>query len=313
MQTPDTSSSDDATFNSSMQGTFVLEDVPVVGKAEPDYLLVGVDPGAIYPVTTDHGTNYSREKYYQCTGVKPRRKRGEKETPAVPAVHKGKGIPSAFVVERRKALAEALQAEHMHYTTVDDMLKGLKGYARLLSRVQAEWGSSRSVKRAFMRSRRTDARVPAILDVVFPPNMVQAFAAHRGIEANRVKKVAAFGKWHPGLTPQRWKYFPPIKGICRALARHCVIVYVDEHYTSKMCNLCHGTLGDEGEAVPGNDRPKVCTSCKQTVHRDVNGAINIRKVFEAHIRGEGRPDYLCRPPATSSSSSSSSSSSRSTK
>jgi hypothetical protein len=49
------------------------------------------------------------------------------------------------------------------------------------------------------------------------------------------------------------------------------------------------------QARKGENGEKHCTHCGCDVDRDVNAAKNMLEVFLFHVRGWGRPEYLCRP------------------
>ena len=69
------------------------------------------------------------------------------------------------------------------------------------------------------------------------------------------------------------------------------MVLVDEFRSSKTCHACLN-LTDQ------NVRMHVSKHCKNVCHwmwnRDVNGARNIGRLFEAHMAGLPRPATMCR-------------------
>ncbi|MFY7873095.1 MAG: zinc ribbon domain-containing protein [Limnohabitans sp.] len=68
------------------------------------------------------------------------------------------------------------------------------------------------------------------------------------------------------------------------------VLYLDEFYTSQMCNICEGRL----EGVPGRPRDKRCPKCGD-INRDSNAAKNLERVFLEWVRVRKRPGYLTRP------------------
>ena len=90
------------------------------------------------------------------------------------------------------------------------------------------------------------------------------------------------------------------------------VYLVDEFRTSKCCYNCGENL--EKFVERRNPRPWKrdqtimvhgllrCTSCKCLWNRDVNASLNIRRVVEEHIKGNGRPVYLRRDNSLSASS-----------
>jgi hypothetical protein len=87
------------------------------------------------------------------------------------------------------------------------------------------------------------------------------------------------------------KWTPVCKAVLDVLKRNFMVVLIDEYLTSQMCHSCHNKM------VPrkGAPREKYCNHCSCDVDRDVNAAKNMLEVFLFHVRGLGRPDYLCRP------------------
>jgi Putative transposase DNA-binding domain len=89
------------------------------------------------------------------------------------------------------------------------------------------------------------------------------------------------------------KRTPVCKAVLDVLKRNFkfMVVLPDEYLTSQMCHSCHNKL------IPGKDESheKYCTHCEYVVDRDIKATINILQVFLFHVRGWGRPDYLCRP------------------
>jgi hypothetical protein len=66
---------------------------------------------------------------------------------------------------------------------------------------------------------------------------------------------------------------------------------IDEYATAQICYDCYNKL----IPLTGEPHEKYCTHCGCDVDRDINAAKNILEVFLFHVRGWGRPDYLCRP------------------
>jgi hypothetical protein len=104
--------------------------------------------------------------------------------------------------------------------------------------------------------------------------------------------VIALGQKYKGACAclgDRWT--PVCKAVLDILKRHFMVVLIDEYLTSQMCHSCHNKL------IPrfGEPREKYCSNCKCDVDHDINAAKNILEVFLFHVRGWGRPDYLCHP------------------
>ena len=51
----------------------------------------------------------------------------------------------------------------------------------------------------------------------------------------------------------------------------------------------------------GNRGLLICEKCREKIHRDENGAINIGNILIQRLRDGTRPDYLQRPSSSSSS------------
>ena len=58
--------------------------------------------------------------------------------------------------------------------------------------------------------------------------------------------------------------------VYKGLIRGCMVIIVNEHYTSKVCSNCGNEKKDLGASKTYN-----CTKCKKTYDRDANSAKNI--------------------------------------
>lgn len=123
--------------------------------------------------------------------------------------------------------------------------------------------------------------------------------------------VLGYGDWsrNPGII----KGCAPSMGVGlkRKLEKHFDILFVNEAYTSMMCNRCHKKV--KNHVVPLKNKPQktrkthrvlVCNECtgskstgimRRYINRDRNAALNILNVFKAELNSEGRPEYLQKP------------------
>jgi hypothetical protein len=124
------------------------------------------------------------------------------------------------------------------------------------------------------------------------------------------QKVAVFGD---GVFAGSMKGLPPapVTAIRDHLARHGKVVLVDEYLTSQVCSHCDRRMTErvDGRKKPiaqkghRNGKKRVhgvfhCKSgCKTTWNRDENAALNIARIFIAHLSEQPRPEALCRPSA----------------
>jgi hypothetical protein len=83
--------------------------------------------------------------------------------------------------------------------------------------------------------------------------------------------------------------YPTHQALLKHLEARRRVVYVDEYNTSQFCPECDHRL------VHHSNREKRCTTCRRVWNRDVVGALNQRKVFDAWVEKGERPEHLRRP------------------
>ena len=79
---------------------------------------------------------------------------------------------------------------------------------------------------------------------------------------------------------------PPSRALCRQFAVRRRVVLVNEYHTSKHSCCCGTPVRFLANRVVQ------CTECEQKHDRDVNGAKNIKRVWEQHLIDGGRPAGL---------------------
>ncbi|MBS1983055.1 MAG: transposase [Bdellovibrionales bacterium] len=268
-------------FMTAKCGTFRLDDVQPDPQVPWD--VEAADTGRKIPLAISNGNMWTNDEHFGSA--------------------KAATVPDEIVKQRRDALCSEASANHMlhldavtawqgeyilflsHAVTVSccaTVTAGAVASAARMDAIATEFGSNRSLKRVFWRSRLVQARtMRVVFEVIFPG----------GVTENTVLAWGA-GYNPPAVLSKGTKFPPVVKGLLKAVARFVRVVLIDEYLTSQMCVTCHKKLQETA-----NDRWKYCPYCAETVHRDGNAARNIRAVLVAHLNGEERPDYLCRPGA----------------
>jgi len=116
-------------------------------------------------------------------------------------------------------------------------------------------------------------------------------------------KVVAFGAAQfrtsaPGFAGAPMKYF------ARRLARRCIVVYVDEFRTSKLCTWC-GAENLKAKLRPSGTPKGTLVECfkvfmcrnhskYQYTQRDTNAARNMGLIMESYLSHHCRPERFCR-------------------
>ena len=116
--------------------------------------------------------------------------------------------------------------------------------------------------------------------------------------------LVAYGDW--SRTTQM-RHFVPTKGVGmrRLISRHFETVSINEFRTSKLCCNCQNELShvkiDQEERKKKLFRCLVCDECERSesktrvfVTRDLNSALNIRRLACDWISGQTRPVAFCR-------------------
>jgi len=117
--------------------------------------------------------------------------------------------------------------------------------------------------------------------------------------------LVAYGNW--SRTTQM-RHFVPTKGVGmrRLISRHFETVLIDEFRTSKLCCNCSKELShvkiEQGESKKKLFRCLVCEECERPegknkrvfLTRDLNSALNIRRLACDWIRDQTRPVAFCR-------------------
>jgi hypothetical protein len=244
----------------------LLGDVPVNGALLDCVNVCGIDPGKHNIITMDTGSKLKGEEYYRALRAAPTDGHvNKKQTAMLDAVKAAEAYRSVhhFRVLTSEALWEAVRVAQATATALT------KQYAR-----------PACMKRGLTLYSRVQQRTKAIVD------MIQA-----GTNASK-PIVIALGRNYKGARARCGdKWTPVCKAVLDMLARKFTVVLIDEYLTSQMCHSCHNKL------VPrkGENREKHCAHCGCDVDRDVNAAKNMLEVFLFHVRGWGRPEYLCRP------------------
>ena len=126
------------------------------------------------------------------------------------------------------------------------------------------------------------------------------------------KTLVGFGDWSNLDTGGFIQGAPagPVNPLKRELRRHCKVVSVDEHLTSKLCQFCGQRTrnmmrrveseGSGGEVRCSHHQVHSVLHCGTngcrgtTMNRDVNGASNILQVFLSVIDTGERPERFLR-------------------
>jgi hypothetical protein len=110
--------------------------------------------------------------------------------------------------------------------------------------------------------------------------------------------VIALGRNYKGARAcpgDRW--MPVCKAVLDILKRHFMVVLIDEYLTSQMCHSCHNNLSTSSSL--GLVNLVRSTAPTENVMWIVTSMLPrtfwFLEVFLFHVRGWGRPDYLCRP------------------
>jgi len=218
--------------------------------------VVGCDPGVNCPLFTDTGVYLFSEDWYRARRLRIQSRKKPSN------VRRAEG-------ELATTIARAVgQLEYLEYVKK----RGGENEATLM----AHYGSGVKLRAHETLLARKRSLLATILAAIAPdPNTVIVIGdLYRGRRALR-----------------GWARTPVLKVILEFLASQRRVVFVDEYNTSKFCSSCETELKTTGP------RTKACPnqSCSASWNRDVNGALNILKIWEAWVSGELRPAYLCRP------------------
>ena len=240
--------------------------------------VVGVDPGKFNIVYMTDG-----EQKLRYTAYQRRTETMAKRNQRILLTEKQK----RNIIERETELSDS------NSKTVD--VDTFKEYVRAKNRMNAElrdfYGLAlhRKMKwRQFVYTRRSEDK--------FLSRMRQLY----GDDA-----LVAYGNW--SRTTQM-RHFVPTKGVGmrRLISRHFETVLIDEFRTSKLCCNCSKELShvkiEQGESKKKLFRCLVCEECERSesknkrvfLTRDLNSALNIRRLACDWIHDQTRPVAFCR-------------------
>jgi hypothetical protein len=268
----------DALRSSNPRGLFHIQATELLDEDNPALVgAIGIDPGVKNLVTSSTGVKVTRQDYYGTCRHKKRIKKDKnnkkKKTRRV-WTHSKRGVKPQSVRD-----AEAYLKAHMQGVgqRQDAFLRNLQVWLACTESLRKFYGSrtwrcGRAARGGGLRR----ALALVVAKVVPDPNVLVAFGNYPGRRCRHGDTAGPVA----------------VKGLRRALARHRVVVVVDEFRTT----LTHHQCGLEMTVCPEDRHEKICPRHGQ-VDRDVNAGLNIREVLVEHVKSGSRPSYLCRQTA----------------
>ena len=268
----------DALRSSNPRGLFHIQATELLDEDNPALVgAIGIDPGVKNLVTSSTGVKVTRQDYYGTCRHKKRikkdKKNKKKKTRRV-WTHSKRGVKPQSVRD-----AEAYLKAHMQGVgqRQDAFLRNLQMWLSCTESLRKFYGSrtwrcGRAARGGGLRR----ALALVVAKVVPDPNVLVAFGNYPGRRCRHGDTAGPVA----------------VKGLRRALARHRVVVVVDEFRTT----LTHHQCGLEMTVCPEDRHEKICPRHGQ-VDRDVNAGLNIREVLVEHVKSGSRPSYLCRQTA----------------
>lgn len=88
----------------------------------------------------------------------------------------------------------------------------------------------------------------------------------------------------------------PLPKFSKYMRMYSDVIEIDEYCTTKRCTFCSEQNRSEDMHIPPSPHRFLhCKKCKKTIHRDNNGARNIRVIGTAVMEGKERPGAFKRP------------------
>jgi hypothetical protein len=283
----DARSADAANFQhqvlSGGHGCFALDAADGLPSTIDATNVVGVDPGVKYLVYTSTGKFISRKDMYG-----PNRKWTVHSSNVFRATRQNI-LPVHIDAAQNALAADPLQGP------VNMLVRNLLVWATHSKALQQFWGSRTLRSRRLVQSAQKRRVMDGVVNLVAPdPRTIVVFGA------NYNGRCCKFGDVAGPVC---------VKGICRKLAQHRVVVMVDEYNTTKMHSVCGQLL--EADPADATQHERVCRHCAGPdcipvkVKRDGNAASNIASVWSYYVDpanasmfGSARRPVHLRRPAT---------------
>ena len=242
---------------------------------------VGVDPGLISIAAASNGVEVPSSQFYHGRLQRPRRTfdpGGARDPEDISRTghsrrSRNNCTPRA-VVDGETALSNTPPG-----VTLTDFVDHLAVYFQH-EESQRRWYGSRTQRSArFVRAGRTRAIFASIINRIAPdPRTVIVFGSYSGRGCMRGDTRGP----------------SPIKALRRAMARHRILIVVDEYKTT----ITHSACGDSEYLIQrANDptgREKYCPICQVDVPRDVDAGCSIKSIFDSVVATGQRPAHLRR-------------------
>jgi hypothetical protein len=260
------------------------EDVVFCKSYDSRRRVIGVDPGRINTISTAEvlpdGTveklTVTKKQYYQECGINVRKRKSAKWQKEI------EPFESIFAETSPKTSSYDICEKHTdNYENVKEELWEAKTQRKL----RRERFRSYVLKQKFLDRLANKLIGP---DKDNPPVLAYGDA-----------KFNATGKFESSPGPTTW--------IAKELSKRIDMEFIDEYYTSQICNGCkhflHSVIDIAKDRKITNIRGlKWCSTlsgsesktCFNLRNRDCNAALNIREIFISINRGEGRPLCLSR-------------------
>ena len=257
---------------------------------------VGVDPGYLLPVAASNAYTLAREDFYRGR-MEPRRRTfdpgggggggGGAGAGYVPSPPRASDFTNTGHSRRSRhncapravVVGETALSNQPPGVTRADFVDYLAVYFQHVESHQRWYGSRTQRSARFVRAGRTRAIFARIINSIAPdPSTVVVFG---GSYSGRGCMRGDTG----GPTP--------VKALRRAIARHRVVIVVDEFRTTITHSACGGNLDPQPGDPTG--REKYCPACGVNVPRDVDAACSIDSIWVSLATTGQRPAHLRRP------------------
>ena len=240
---------------------------------------VGVDPGLISIAAASNGVEVPSSQFYHGRLQRPRRTfdpGGARDPEDISRTghsrrSRNNCTPRA-VVDGETALSNTPPG-----VTLTDFVDHLAVYFQH-EESQRRWYGSRTQRSArFVRAGRTRAIFASIINRIAPdPRTVIVFGSYSGRGCMRGDTRGP----------------SPIKALRRAMARHRILIVVDEYKTTITHSACGEYLIQRANDPTG--REKYCPICQVDVPRDVDAGCSIKSIFDSVVATGQRPAHLRR-------------------
>jgi len=262
-------------FASATTGLFRLEAANQLSEMHPGFHnAVGVDPGVRNLVTTSSGVKITRGDFY---GRRAKSVVFDPGTETAPTPHSRRIRHGAVPIRIAVMQASFLENKTCTMSVTDAFVTNLEAWLTCAKELQTYYGTRTHRAVRLTRASRGRRSMDRVVNTIAPdPKTIVVFGA------NFYGRPCRFGDVAGPVV---------VKGIRRKLAKHRVVVVVDEYNTTK----CHLTCGQVMQTALHDAREKVCGTCGGVaVDRDRNAAENILAVWRSYVQNRTRPAHLRR-------------------